>query len=128
MPSDTPNPNEIMELERETCRQTRSGSLRWITDMCMENVLQFSPGKPLVVGKEGMRAEFQKVLDTDGYELSWEPTEAVVSESNDMAYAYGTLTMKAPGGEPVPGKYVVVWVKENGEWRLAIDIPNLDVE
>ena len=85
------------------------------------------PGKALVVGKERMLAEFQKVVETDGHELSWEPTKAVVSESNDMAYAYGTLTMKLPGQAPVPGKYVVVWVKEDGEWRLAIDIPNLDV-
>lgn len=127
MPSDTPNPNEIMEIERETCRQTKSGDLSWITDRCLENVLQFSPGMPLVVGKENMLSEFQKVVDTDGHELAWEPTAAFVSESNDMAYAYGTLTMTLPGAEPLPGKYVVVWVKQNGEWRLAIDIPNLDV-
>ena len=127
MPSSTPDPNEIMDLERETYRQTSSGDLSWINDLCLEDVLQFSPGKPLVVGKKNMRAEFQNVLDTDDYEMSWEPTRAVVSESNDMAYAYGTLTLKLPGADPVPGKYVVVWVKENGEWRLAIDIPNLDV-
>lgn len=74
-----------------------------------------------------MLAEFQKVVDTEDYEMSWESTKAVVSESNDMAYAYGALNLKVPGGEPVAGKYVVLWVKENGEWRLAIDIPNPDV-
>ena len=79
-----------------------------------------------LAGKENMLAAFQEVVDTDDYEMSWKPTKAVVSASNDMAYAYGTLELKLPGSEPVAGKYVVVWVKENGEWRLAIDIPNLD--
>ena len=128
MSSESPDPNEIMALERETCKQTRSGSIQWVDDYCKDDVLQFSPGQPLIVGKERMRAAFQEVLDTEGLELSWEPTAAHVSASNDMAYCYGTLTMKAPGAEPKPGKYVVVWVKENGEWRLAIDIPNLNVE
>ena len=126
MPSVTPDPTEILEIERETCRRTRSGDLSWITDECMDDVLQFSPGKALIAGKQEMLAEFRKVLDTDGYELAWEPSKAVVSEANDMAYAYGTLTMKPPGGEPMPGKYVVVWVKDGDEWRLAIDIANLD--
>ncbi|MGR8919313.1 MAG: YybH family protein [Gammaproteobacteria bacterium] len=126
MPSVAPDPNEIMELERRTCHQTNAGDLSWVTELCKEDVLQFSPGQPLSEGKEKFLAAFQEVVDTEGYDMAWEPTKAVVSASNDMAYAYGTLTMKLPGGEPVAGKYVVVWVKEDGEWRLAIDIPNLD--
>ena len=118
--------DEIMEIERRTCRLTQAGDLSWITDMCKDDVLQFSPGQPLIVGKEKMKAAFQAVVDTDDNEMSWQPTRAVVSESNDMAYAYGTLTLKLPGAEPVAGKYVVIWVKQDGEWRLAIDIPNLD--
>ena len=127
MPSSTPDPNEIMDIERETCRRTQAGDVGWVDELSMDDVLQFSPGQPLIVGKERMEAEFRKIVDTDDYEISWEPTKAVVSASNDMAYAYGTLVMKLPGGEPMPGKYVVVWVKHEGEWRLAIDIPNLDV-
>ena len=126
MASATPDPEEIMEIERMTCRLTQAGDLSWISDLCKDDVLQFSPGQPLTAGKENMLAAFQEVVDTDDYEMSWKPTKAVVSASNDMAYAYGTLELKLPGSEPVAGKYVVVWVKENGEWRLAIDIPNLD--
>ena len=127
MSSKKPDPNEILELERKACEQLQAGNANWLIERCKEDVLQFSPGSELTKGKENVGKEFQKVVDTDGYELTWEPIKANVSESNDMAYAYGSLKMKLPGGDPMPGKYVVIWVKENGEWKLQIDISNLDI-
>ena len=52
MSSESPDSNEIMALERETCKQTRSGSIQWVDDYCKDDVLQFSPGQPLIVGKD----------------------------------------------------------------------------
>lgn len=127
MSSDKPDPNEIIELESKACAELQAGNAQWLIQRLKDDVLQFPPGAKLTKGKEDVGKEFQKVVDTDGFELSWEPIKAEVSASNDMAYAYGSLKMKLPGGESMPGKYVVVWVKVNGEWKLQIDISNLDV-
>ena len=51
----------------------------------------------------------------------WESTEAHVSASGDMAYDIGTVTINTPEG-PIPAKYVVIWVRQDGEWKVAVDM------
>jgi hypothetical protein len=41
-----------------------------------------------------------------------------------MAYDYGTATTRMADGTETTGQYLVVWVKENGEWRVAADMFN----
>ncbi len=79
----------------------------------------------MIHGKENIRELFTHIATTDGFELSWEPTAAAVSESNDMAYVYGTTSVKEPSDESTqPGKYLIVFVKREGKWRIAIDMSN----
>lgn len=59
-----------------------------------------------------------------------------VGENGDNGYDTGTYSVKVPikegkmaaGGTPteVTGKYVVVWMKEDGAWKLHRDIWNDD--
>ncbi len=82
----------------------------------------------MIAGKENIRELFSFIAETEGYELSWEPSEAFVSESNDMAYVYGTTRVKEPSDEAAqPGKYLIVFVRRDGEWRIAIDMANSNV-
>lgn len=124
MASTNPNPNEIMELEREWCRRVQSGDVDWVVDHFAENGLQFPPGSGVVSGKENLREAWKALAQTEGFELSWAPTEAHVSASNDMAYVHGAAKIKTPDGAVQAAKYVIVWVKEGGEWKIAADIFN----
>ena len=58
--------------------------------------------------------------------LLWEPTEAVVSESGDLAYTLGRYRVVDGDSILSTGHYVTVWKKEDGEWRVAVDIGNTD--
>jgi len=61
------------------------------------------------------------------YSLRWEPKDAVVSENADMGYTWGTwlLTVNTESGAlETRGKYLDVWVKDNGEWKIQVDIGN----
>ena len=126
MPSMTPEAEEIMEIERAGSRFVQAGDIDSVIAGCAEDFLQFSPGAPLAVGRENLRNELETVVNTEGYEFSWEPTFARVSESQDMAYVYGTLLITTPDGEQ-PGKYVAIYEKRDGQWQAVIDIPNSDV-
>ena len=126
MPSMTPEAEEIMEIERAGCRFVQAGDIDAVIAGCAEDFLQFSPGAALSVGRENFRKELETVINTEGYGLSWEPTFARVSESQDMAYVYGTLIVITPDGEQ-PGKYVAIYEKRDGPWHAVIDIPNSDV-
>ena len=120
-----PDPNEIMEIERQNNKYMQAGDIDSLLEWFADDALQASPGAEMISGKENIRELFAHIAKTDGYELSWEPTAAFVSESNDMAYVYGTTRVKEPSDEVAqPGKYLIVFVKRDGEWRVAIDMAN----
>lgn len=56
--------------------------------------------------------------------VSWKSEAAFVSSSGDMAYDYGRATTELADGTVIMGSYLVVWTKENGEWKVAADIFN----
>jgi ketosteroid isomerase-like protein len=61
------------------------------------------------------------------YSLRWIPQDAVVSERADMGYTWGNwlLTVDTDSGVlERRGKYLNVWVKRNGEWKVLVDIGN----
>jgi hypothetical protein len=41
-----------------------------------------------------------------------------------MAYDYGAATTILADGSTLQGYYLVVWVKENGQWKVAADMFN----
>ena len=61
------------------------------------------------------------------FALTFEPTHIAVAEAGDIAYDIGTYSLAFTSDQgPVQdlGKYVVVWKKVNGEWKVAADIFN----
>ena len=116
--------NEVMELERKLYRLYQSGNVDEMIDHLMENARVCPPGSESIVGRENQRVLFKELAKMEGFELFWEPLEACVSASSDMAYVYGSVRWKMPGSAEEVGKYISVWMKENGEWRNAVEIRN----
>ena len=61
--------------------------------------------------------------------MTFGPTDITISEAADMAYDIGTWSIaftsdKGPAKDH--GKYVVVWKKVGGDWKVAADIFNSD--
>lgn len=85
---------------------------------------------PVVHGKDGIRAAWAQFMATPGYSLQFTPAKIVVSKSGDMAYDIGTFQSASNDAQGQPqtsvGKYVVVWVKQGGQWKVAADTFNLD--
>lgn len=51
--------------------------------------------------------------------IKWQPIAADVSRAGDLGYTHGTYEA---GDER--GSYVRIWKKENGAWRIIIDVAN----
>jgi ketosteroid isomerase-like protein len=85
---------------------------------------QFPPNAEPVVGSKALRAAWETMANTEGLEITWEPAEAHVSASGDMSYDFGAAQITTPDGRVQAAKYVVVWVRQNGEWKVAVDIFN----
>ena len=81
-------------------------------------------------GADAIAAAWQGLVDLPGLSLSLAPTRVVVSARGDMAADIGTYTLSYDGdGGRVEdnGKYVVVWRKVGGAWRVVSDIFNTSV-
>jgi ketosteroid isomerase-like protein len=116
----------IMQLERDWSAMFGAGDVDAIMNLHAADAVQFPDGMKAVVGQEALRASWEAFAAMEDLNISWEPTAAFVSPDGNMAYDYGTSLMETPDGA-VPGKYLVVWVKVDGEWKVAADMFNSNV-
>ncbi|MGH7129678.1 MAG: YybH family protein [Planctomycetaceae bacterium] len=89
-----------------------------------------APNMEAAEGTAAIRAAWTEAVAIPGFSLSFEPTEIVVASNGEMAYDVGTYesSFDGPSG-PIEnhGKYVTVWTKVDGQWRIAADIFNTDL-
>lgn len=82
-------------------------------------------------GHDAIHKSWAGVLAMPGLDLKFTSNTKVVSEAGDMAVDLGTYTFAAngPKGKPMTdnGKYVTVWKKVNGEWKILVDTFNSDM-
>ena len=109
----------IMNLESEWSDRFAKGDIDWIMDLHSTNAIQMPPNAPPVIGKEALRKQWAGMIES--MDASFESTEAHVAASGDMAYDIGTVTINGPEG-PIPAKYLMVWTREDGEWKVAVDM------
>ena len=114
-----------MEADRQFLAEaTARGAEGW-ADFFATDGVQF-PASGRVDGREAIRELMKNALVPGVASLLWEPTEAVVSESGDLAYTLGRYRVVDGDSILSTGHYVTVWKKEDGEWRVAVDIGNID--
>jgi len=118
---------ELMALEREWSGMYGRGDVEGISRLLAEKTVLLVPGELPAVGLDSVLALTRELLGAeaaDGMSASWEPEAAFISSSGDMAYDYGRSKTTLTDGSVVEGSYLVVWTKENGEWKVAADIFN----
>ena len=87
------------------------------------------PNSQMVEGRQNIQAFWQSLVKM-GAKLSQLETTHVESHG-DLAYEVGTYTLniQPASGQAVTdtGKYVVVWKRQGGEWKLVADIWNTNM-
>ena len=85
------------------------------------------PNAPIGKGRTAIQQTWASMMQTPGFDLTFNPEQIVISSSGDMALDRGTYTLTvAPAGttQTDTGKYVVVWRKIGGDWKAVADIFN----
>lgn len=86
----------------------------------------FPPGAGVVTSRAAIAKMWQGVMDAGIATADLKATE--VHGEGNLAYEVGTYAMKTKDGKVADqGKYVVVWLKENGQWKLHRDIWNTNL-
>ena len=114
----------IMALEKEWSDMFVAGDLDGISAILAKDTVLLAPGEVPIVGASNVRAATQAMLASGDVEVSWESNAAFVAPGGDMAYDYGTATTKLADGSVMAGQYLVVWIREDGKWKVAADMFN----
>ena len=77
---------------------------------------RYRDGAPVLVGPA-----WQEALSAARTTATYEPSEARVSASGDLAASYGHISESTAQGTPASGYYVHVWVRDSGAWWLAAE-------
>jgi len=117
----------IMELDLEWAQRFADKDFDWIAALQAQNAVLLAPGVDIIHGREAILGAWEGMATTIPG-TSWEPVMAKVSSSGDMAYVYGTASAVDADGNGTPMKYLEVWVKIDGEWKVAADVFNANVQ
>jgi len=115
--------SRIVELEAEWSDMFGERDLNGIMKLMAPNSVLIMPGAKPIVGIEDIRRTTKTMIESED-QVSWKSDFAYVSSSGDVAYDYGTATTKLPDGTSIEGYYLVVWIKEQDEWKIAADMFN----
>ena len=100
------------------------GDFAGIASLYTDDAMALPPGAAMVKGRDAIGAMWKS--------LAAQVTDAKVTALDvkplgpSAAREIGTFSLKTKGPKPqdVSGKYVVVWEKVGGSWKLAVDIWN----
>ncbi|MCM3871162.1 MAG: nuclear transport factor 2 family protein [Pyrinomonadaceae bacterium] len=78
---------------------------------------------------EGLAASSKALVAqiSDDQQLAWEPLSADLSRSEDLGYTHGTYSLSSkqqPEKIIERGSYVRIWKKQNGVWKVVLDVTN----
>lgn len=120
-------------------QQIRAADIRWAKAAAAKDldatlsfytddaVLLFQ-GVPTIQGKAAVRKQWVAEFADKNYSLTWHPQ--AIEVSGDLAYSRGLYDAKYSGpagkGKSEHGKYLAIWKKVGGQWKVALDMYNSD--
>lgn len=121
----------LMDLSREWSAVAAGDDVEALMSYWADDAVMMAPGQPPIRGKEAIREFVGSAGDIPGFSISWEPLEAHVSESGDMAYMIeqNQMTMPDSTGASITqyNKGITVWKKQkDGSWKNVVDMWNSD--
>ena len=92
------------------------GSVKAFTDYASPDVRLYRENNLPFIGREASAAALAKTITQ---QVKWSLLGSDVSQAGDLGYTHGIYE-----GVNERGSYVRIWRKENGQWRIVMDVTN----
>ena len=100
------------------------GDSQAVARLYTEDAEVIAPGAPVARGQTAIAGAWQKAIDSGVKDVAL-TTESVES-AGDLAAETGRVRLVARDGTATEARYVVVWKRVGGEWKLHRDIWNAE--
>jgi len=114
--------SDISAVNRQFEDAARKGDLDRLASLYTPDAIALPPDGPVVKGREAIKQMWGAVAQQMGLkEVRLQTLE--FEQAGDTGYEVGEATLALASGTAV-AKFVVVWKKVDGQWRLHRDIWN----
>jgi uncharacterized protein (TIGR02246 family) len=100
------------------------GDAQAVANLYTENAQVIAPGAPVARGRSAIAAAWEKSIKSGVKDLRLGTAD--VESAGDLAYETGVVRLVGRDGAFTEGRYVVVWKRTNGQWKLHRDIWNAE--
>jgi len=100
------------------------GDAKTVSELYTEDAQVIAPGAPVARGRAAIAAAWQKAIDGGVKDVTLETLD--VEAAGDLACETGTVGLVGRDGAASSARYVVVWKRTNGQWKLHRDIWNAE--
>ena len=100
------------------------GDAKAVADLYTEDAQVIAPGAPVAQGRAAIAALWQESIDSGVKDVTL--TTQNVESAGDLACETGTVKLVASDGAASVARYVVVWKRTGGQWKLHRDIWNAE--
>lgn len=117
---------------RETLRQAERGlsgtfertgfADALIGSMSVDAILLIE-GAPILRGDSAVQA-LRALPSAAGSRLTWMPYRVVIASDQTVGVTFGAVLLEPKAGAAATGRYIAVWRKEAGSWKLAAYVQN----
>lgn len=122
-PTLSPGVLTLLELEGRFAQDVEAGGGKAFAKWFADDAVTLNNGLPPVLGRAAIAA--QANWDPKQYQLTWIPQGAQMGPSNDMGFTWGHYEGHSidKAGQPVTkrGRYMTIWKKQHGEWKVTMD-------
>ena len=120
----------VQALSQEWLKAEIAKDIPTILSFYAEDAMEMASNTPVIIGKEPIQKWYETWLKPEGVSMTFATEEVRVATALDMAVERGTyhfVQNNASGQVDDTGKYVTVWKKVKGEWKVAIDTATSDL-
>lgn len=115
--------DEIRALDQQWCCRFKAGDADWIIDLFASDGRLLLPDMPPVTGRQSLAEVWNALISDPDLQFVWQADAVTVATSEDLASVTGSAQLTTSEGVK-QGKYVVVWVKQENQWKVLLDMFN----
>lgn len=121
--SDTSAREAIIAANKQFEAAHLKGDAAAIAAQYTENAQLLWEDREIIQGRAAIEAEWRKDMDGPGRKATLTLLE--VEQHGDWAFETSKFLVTAPSGMVIyDGKYICIWKRENGQWKIHRDIGN----
>ncbi len=116
----------LLGADRAFARETAARGVEGWLDFHLEDAHNVAAAGPAVVGHAAIRERITAFLADTTQFFTWEPLFAETASDGSLGFTYGDWSTTDLSTDSVTsrGRYLTVWKKHDGEWKVTADIGN----